>query len=341
MKPDVSGVSVIIPNFNRADLIGETISNLLIQSQPPFEIIVIDDGSTDKSIEIIRKYGDKVRLIQQTNQGPGAARNAGLRIARGKFIQFQDSDDLLSLNKLEEQTQILDETGADIAFGPWAHVTIRDRQVEFESRVLQQSLPPKSVDLSSWLLRGWMTIFQSLLFRRTFLVRAGEYRTDVRYGEDMEFFLRLLFCSPEVAFAPDVLTLYRVNAQNKLSHDDGWSKSRREIDWAQCLMSMVNEKNLYASKVDWFTQWVFLSNIRKHLRYVKKSHDAPAHLIQSLTEETKKLPAGGLALTEFGLRLLERLRLLCFGRRWMSALQAAPPTPQQFKLINNLGFKTG
>src|ERR1700677_1213804 len=94
-------VSVIIPNFNREALIGETISNLLNQTMAPDEIIVIDDGSKDKSVEVIRSFGDQLTLIQQTNQGPGAARNAGLRIATGEFIQFQDSDDLYSRNKLE------------------------------------------------------------------------------------------------------------------------------------------------------------------------------------------------------------------------------------------------
>src|SRR5579864_366780 len=94
-------VSVIVPNYNRETLIGETISNLLAQTLPPSEIIVVDDGSTDKSVDVIRSFGDKIKLIQQSNQGPGAARNAGLRIATGDFIQFQDSDDLFSLNKIE------------------------------------------------------------------------------------------------------------------------------------------------------------------------------------------------------------------------------------------------
>ena len=90
-----SRISVIIPNFNREALIGETVSNLLDQTLPPSEIIVVDDGSTDKSVDVIHAFGDKVELIRQANQGPGAARNAGLKIATGEFIQFQDSDDFV------------------------------------------------------------------------------------------------------------------------------------------------------------------------------------------------------------------------------------------------------
>src|SRR5579859_1319636 len=102
-------VSVIVPNYNRETLVGETISNLLAQTLPPFQIIVVDDGSTDKSVDVIRSFGGTVKLIQQPNQGPGAARNAGLKIAAGDFVQFQDSDDLLSLNKIETQAKLLEQ----------------------------------------------------------------------------------------------------------------------------------------------------------------------------------------------------------------------------------------
>gem|GEM_PF-5011888 len=71
-------VSVVIPNFNRAGIIGETIENMLRQSLPPHEVIVVDDGSTDNSAGVIRSFGSRVKLIQQENKGPGAARNTVL-----------------------------------------------------------------------------------------------------------------------------------------------------------------------------------------------------------------------------------------------------------------------
>jgi glycosyltransferase involved in cell wall biosynthesis len=334
-------ISVIIPNFNREALLAETVNNLLAQSRPPHEIIVVDDGSTDNSIEVIRSFGTKVKLVQQANQGPGAARNAGLAVATGDYIQFQDSDDLFSLNKLEAQAKRLDETGADIAFGPWAHILIRGRQVAFETCVLQQALPPVRLELSSWLLRGWITVFQSLLFRRTFLAATGNYRTDVRYGEDMEFFFRLLSRQPRVTFAADTLTLYRVDAPNKLSHDDGLARSRRDVDWAKCLQCLIQEGNARGLKTDRMTQWIFLSGVRKHLRYLKMVSGAPTELIQSLAKEVGKLPEAGLAATELWLRISERARMLRSGYRWMPGFQAARATPQQIKLINDLGFEIG
>ncbi len=331
-------VSVIVPNYNRDPLIAETINNLLSQTLPPQEIIVVDDGSTDASVKTIRSFGPRVKLIQQSNQGPGAARNAGLAIAGGEYIQFQDSDDLLSLNKFEGQARQLAETGSDIAFGPWAHVSIRERQMAFETCVLQQSLPPKRIGLLEWQMRGWSTVFQSLLFRRTFLDSVGKYRTDVRYGEDMEFFFRLLSLSPRIAFAGEGLTLYRVDAPNKLSSDAGLARNRRVVDWANCLQSMIDERKKRGLQQDFWTRCIFRTGIRKHLRYLKKVPDAPARLIQSLIAEVQKCPGALLAGVELWLRFVERVRLFRTGYRWMPGYRSAPATPGQIKLVHDLGF---
>src|ERR1700728_3066394 len=212
-------ISVIIPNHNRETLIGETISNLLAQTLLPQEIIVVDDGSTDKSVEVIQSFGDKIKLIQQTNQGPGAARNAGLRVATGEFIQFQDSDDLFSLNKLKVQAKLLEQTGADIAFSPWVKLRIEGRNATLENHVLQQKMPPGKLSLPCWWLRGWSTVFQSLMFRRSFLSRVGFYRTDLMPSEDSEFFFRLLTNSPNVEFTNRALMIYRLHNVNKITQD--------------------------------------------------------------------------------------------------------------------------
>src|SRR5262245_27872009 len=118
MPAHQTSVSVIIPNYNRAALVGETIDNMLAQSLPPAEVIVVDDGSVDDSVAVIDSFVNRVKLIRQPNRGPGAARNAGLEIATGDFIQFMDSDDLASLNKLEDQVALLNRTGASVAFSP-------------------------------------------------------------------------------------------------------------------------------------------------------------------------------------------------------------------------------
>src|SRR5438874_2268449 len=86
--------SVIIPAYNRATLIGQTLDSVFAQNRNDMEVIVVDDGSTDGTLDIVARYGDRVRILQQSNKGPGAARNAGLRAATGDYVAFLDSDDV-------------------------------------------------------------------------------------------------------------------------------------------------------------------------------------------------------------------------------------------------------
>ena len=331
-------VSAIIANYNREDLIGITLDNLLQQTMPPHQIIVVDDGSTDRSVEVVHSFGAKVQLIQQRNQGPGAARNAGLQLATGKYIQFQDSDDLLSLNKLESQSELLERTGGDLAFSPWAHVFIENNAVRFESCVLQQELPPPALRLSSWVLRGWSTIFQSLLFRRELLSRVGGYHADVRFGEDTELFFRLLSSSPRVAFTDAPITLYRVDSQNKLSHERGLPRQRRDIDWAVCLDRIREHEARGTMPADRMTRAIFRTSMRKHLRYVKHVDASVAPYLQRLAAEVKKSPTAWLQMIELWLRIIERVRLLRTGFRWIIAYRARAATEGQLALTRQLGF---
>jgi glycosyltransferase involved in cell wall biosynthesis len=336
MRPHVS---VIVPSFNRALLVRETLANLLAQTLPPYEIIVVDDGSTDTSVQVIQSFGEKVILIQQSNQGPGAARNVGLRMATGDYVQFQDSDDLFSLNKLKVQAELLEQTGADIAFSPWAKLKIEGVNVTLENHVLQQKMPPAKLSLSSWWLRGWSTVFQSLLFRRSFLTKVGFYRTDLMPSEDTELFFRLLTSSPQIAFTAEALMLYRLHDANKITQDEGTSRARRVIDWAQCLRYMIERYESCGLKIDLMTRSIFLSATRKHLRYLPKTPEAPVELVDYLSKHLAQMPAIWLAAVEGWLRFTEQIRLRSHGSRWMPAYQAGKLTEKQRGLIRELGFE--
>lgn len=102
ITPQIPILSIIIPCYNREKYISEAIDSVLAQLYPPNEIIVVDDGSTDQSVEVVKRYGDKVALIQQSNQGSSAARNTGLKHSHGELLIFLDSDDYLSNNVLSD-----------------------------------------------------------------------------------------------------------------------------------------------------------------------------------------------------------------------------------------------
>ena len=102
-------ISVIIPNYNYARYLDQAIESVLVQSYENIELIVVNNGSTDNSLEVLEKYGDKIRLINQPNLGQSGARNSGLSLSSGEFIAFLDADDFWEPNKLEMQISLMND----------------------------------------------------------------------------------------------------------------------------------------------------------------------------------------------------------------------------------------
>ena len=109
-------VSVIIPLYNKAPYVRRALDSVAAQTFTDFEVIVVDDGSTDGGAELVAAYGDsRVRLLRQANAGPGAARNRGIAEARGDILAFLDADDVWLPVFLEESMRLLDRYGAEVA----------------------------------------------------------------------------------------------------------------------------------------------------------------------------------------------------------------------------------
>jgi glycosyltransferase involved in cell wall biosynthesis len=109
-------ISVVIPAYNREHCVRQAVDSVLAQNFGDLELIVVDDGSTDGTVEILKSYGDKIRLICQKNAGAGAARNTAIRAARGKYIAFLDSDDRWLPEKLEVQMNFIAKYGAKVCY---------------------------------------------------------------------------------------------------------------------------------------------------------------------------------------------------------------------------------
>ena len=331
-------ISVIIPNYNRETLLGETIQNMLDQSLPPHEVIVVDDGSTDRSLEVVRSFGSRVKLVQQRNQGPGAARNAGLAVAAGEFIQFMDSDDLASRNKLQVQAGALEREGADVAYGPWLKVRLADGKAVLEDHVLQQrALPPSRTSLA-WLLSGWSTVLQTCLLRAELVRRIGPFRHDLLTHEDFEFMVRIFAESPRTVFSAGVITLYRLHAQSKLT-ESGASDLRRLQDRAAIypqIADLLRQRGIglgLAARVGFdFVAWQLWQEMRADGRFPQEKLDAVHRLWATL-------PSGIWRAGSLFRRLAIRLRFQLTGARWNRAYQSAFAGPAELGLIRDLGFE--
>jgi len=106
--PSTPLVSVIIPAYNATAFLGETLDSVLAQTYPNLEIIVVDDGSTDDTPDLLGSYGDRIRVLRQANSGQATARNHGAREAHGELLAFLDSDDLWDPDKIARQVELLD-----------------------------------------------------------------------------------------------------------------------------------------------------------------------------------------------------------------------------------------
>lgn len=248
MRPEIS---VIIPVYNRARLIGDTIRSLLAQTLPPIEIIVVDDGSTDETVSVAERFGASVKVLKKTRNGPSAARNMGFAESRGQVIHFFDSDDIAVPNKHAIQYKQLSETGADIACGPWVKGRIEGKSFSAVNGVYQQRGLPKK-NLIRALLTDWSIVPQACLFKRSVVEKVGGFPEDLKTLEDQLFFLKCLLSNSSVVHTPGTLTLYRDNNTDKLS-EGSERKIERCRDWVLFQMKAEAACDHFGFKPsDWF-----------------------------------------------------------------------------------------
>lgn len=207
-------VSVIIPTYNRADYIGETIESVLNQTYSPLEIIVIDDGSTDKTREVVANYLPRVRYIWQENAERGAARNHGLRIASGKFIAFLDSDDVWLPNKIEEDLKIFNSN-------PEAGLVYSDIQIIGADGKLKRELKreKKTGWVTEHLLRKNFVSVGAHLIRTQILRDIGGFREErqLSCSEDYETWVRLSTFT-QFTHQPSATAKIRVHPNNSVKN---------------------------------------------------------------------------------------------------------------------------
>ncbi len=329
-------VSVIIPNYNRAAIVGETIANMLSQTLAPYQVIVVDDGSTDGSVEVIRSFGERVTLIEQKNQGPGAARNAGLQIATGSYIQFMDSDDLASLNKLEVQAEVMHSQNADIVYGPWTKVWKNDQAIQLQDVVLQQSALPSSKTALCWFLTEWSMVFQHCLFKKELFDRVGGFKHGMTSHEDGELFVRLLMAGASLVHEDKTLTFYRLNDFGKLTAT-GQGNQKRAADQALFYWDVIKQQNnpLLSVCLNSSLFKLRVQNAIKDLEATGLTTTEVYNGLNAFVGKGKTYLNAQLWLNQKSAGLKHRIK----GHRWPSCYQTGPLSSQQQQLVNNLGWQ--
>ena len=204
-------VSVVIPTYNYGRFIGEAIESALSQTHAPLELIVVDDGSTDNTCEVLKQYAGQVQYISQKNQGPSAARNKGILAARGEWIAFLDADDLWFEDKLLLQMECALANPQVCIIGALNSnvVCVPDGADSAASMFTLLSTPD--------LLGGLPFGTSSVVARKRELVSAGLFNESRRYVEDRELWLKLTLLGAG-ARVNRPLWSYRAHAQQANSN---------------------------------------------------------------------------------------------------------------------------
>lgn len=205
-------VSVIIPTHNTARHIAEAIESVLAQTYQDYEIIVVDDGSTDNTPEVIAPYRDQIRYVWQASQERAVARNHGLHLAQGELIAFLDSDDIWLPDKLERQVAALDRYNqAVLVYGPAKIIDIEGQPSHFWGSAYLCGEPGGEIEVNCpgrEMLFGSPIMPSVVLARREALEQAGPFDTEVIPAEDWDMWLRLAQLGAFV-WLPQVLAYYR------------------------------------------------------------------------------------------------------------------------------------
>ncbi len=230
-------VSVIIPCYNAARYVGETLDSVRRQTWPNLEVIVVDDGSTDDSVRIIETFAELgLTLIRQSNRGQTAALNVGLARATGDFVQYLDADDLLDPDKIEIQMARLTVAPRCVASARWGRFYERPEDTSFEAETVSRDLA--SLD---WLVEsranGLGMMFPALWLVPMPIARAaGAWREDLTLNNDAEYFTRVLLAAERVLFCEGARCRYRSGISGSLSGRKTpahWASQEKVIELCQ------------------------------------------------------------------------------------------------------------
>jgi len=228
MKPLVS---VLIPAYNSEQWLAGTIESAVAQTWPNKEIIVVDDGSTDQTLNVARQFASRnVKVVTQPNQGASAARNAAFAVCQGDYIQWLDADDVLEPGKVESHVRRIAEcrSSRTLLSGAWGSFMYRTRKAQFCPTHLWCDLAP-----TEWLVRkmGQNLHMQTgnWLVSRELSMAAGPWDTRLWRDNDGEYFCRVVLASDGIQFFPEAKSYYRRTGFKSMSYIGGSFKKLESL----------------------------------------------------------------------------------------------------------------
>lgn len=234
-------ISVVIPCYNAAATIGETIDSALAQDAE-LEVVVVDDGSTDASVEVLQRYGDAIAWVSTPNRGASAARTLGTEMARGSHIQYLDSDDLLMQGTLTRRRNAMKSTRADVAHTDWQKLEQAASGGFYPGTIMQPDLAAIAHDApcAAATSRFWAPP-AALLYSRSVVARIGPWSPRLPVIQDARFLFDAAEMGARFVHVPGIGAQYRVSAG---------SLSRRDVKSfiADCVVNTSEIEAVWLAK---------------------------------------------------------------------------------------------
>ncbi len=264
-------ISAIIPAYNSAEFIRQAILSIQNQCHSVDEIIIVDDGSTDNTEQIVKSLSGNIRYHKQPNQGPSAARNQGIKLAEGDWIAFLDADDQWTEDKIAKQLAVLEcHPSLHLIAGDMAEISI-DGKLLVESMLAKHHLLRRFRELANRplpnavraLLEKNFIPTGTVLVKRASLLEAGLFNERIRFGEDLEIWTKIAARHPITCMA-DVLMLRRQHGQNATQMTEPLLRDLVEVarSLADSIPDAISEqgmepKRLIAQRLNDLGYWYF------------------------------------------------------------------------------------
>ncbi len=309
-------ISIVIPLYNAEKFIGQCLAGIRRQTFDDFEVIVVDDVSTDRSVEIVESlapnFDGRLRLVKRKKNFGGSAvpRNIGLRLARGKYVLFIDNDDMIKPDALEQLHSIAEATGADVLHASkWYEITAPDdplRVNTFELGPYVGEITVESEDLSArikdYIRRRYHWHVWNKLFRRDFLIEHEIEFPPFFTGEDTMFCFECLCRAKTYVRIPNVFYIWRVRQESESHRVD--SLERYLHKYVTFFVECARRLNEIMDGVEFFErqpQYRYAVTdffIRDHLSYIERAYRlAPAHKVEAVMQSELASATGLMPLT--------------------------------------------
>jgi glycosyltransferase involved in cell wall biosynthesis len=240
-------VSILIPCFNAERWIAQAIESALAQTWPSREVIVVDDGSTDGSLEVVKSFGSNIQWETGPNRGGNAARNRLLELAGGSWVQYLDADDYLLPEKIAAQVACLSAVGdADVVFGP---VTLEHWS---EGKAARELLPiPEPHDPWVLLARWYLPQTGAPLWRKQAIADVGGWKIDQLRCQEHELYMRLLAAGKRFAYCPATGAVYRQWSEQTLWKSDRAKTRQVRLDIVRRAEGLLSDRGELTPDRQW------------------------------------------------------------------------------------------